>query len=177
MPAVHISNPKTLEFQVCRTTLLPGLLKTIAANKKMPLPVKVFEISDVVIRDDGVEVGARNERRICAVNCNKTAGFEVVHGLLDHVMMLLEVPWDAELGYQLRPIEGKCMMQILHKQYDNVRFLFSSIDASYFPRRCAEIVMRGSVIGKIGVLHPEVLSKFELNNPCAAVEINIEPFL
>lgn len=37
--------------------------------------------------------------------------------------------------------------------------------------------MRGNVIGKIGVLHPEVLSKFELNNPCAAVEINIEPFL
>lgn len=51
MPAVHISNPKTLEFQVARTTLLPGLLKTLAANKKMPLPMKLFEISDVVLKD------------------------------------------------------------------------------------------------------------------------------
>jgi phenylalanyl-tRNA synthetase beta chain len=51
VPAVHISNPKTLEFQVCRTTLLPGILKTIAANKKMPLPIKIFEVSDVVIKD------------------------------------------------------------------------------------------------------------------------------
>lgn len=51
VPAVHISNPKTLEFQVCRTTLLPGILKTIAANKKMPLPMKIFEISDVVLKD------------------------------------------------------------------------------------------------------------------------------
>lgn len=51
VPAVHISNPKTLEFQVCRTTLLPGILKTIAANKKMPLPLKIFEISDVVLKD------------------------------------------------------------------------------------------------------------------------------
>lgn len=51
IPAVHISNPKTLEFQVCRTTLLPGLLKTIAANKKMPLPLKIFEISDVILKD------------------------------------------------------------------------------------------------------------------------------
>lgn len=25
---VHISNPKTLEFEVVRTTLIPGLLKT-----------------------------------------------------------------------------------------------------------------------------------------------------
>ncbi|KAK2108371.1 hypothetical protein P7K49_013536 [Saguinus oedipus] len=77
--AVHISNPKTAEFQFCfcecfghlpsngeneqylrrtnlktnsslsvaRTTLLPGLLKTIAANRKMPLPLKLFEISDI----------------------------------------------------------------------------------------------------------------------------------
>lgn len=52
IPAVHISNPKTLEFQVARTTLVPGLLKTLAANKKMPLPMKLFEVSDVVIRDE-----------------------------------------------------------------------------------------------------------------------------
>merc|ERR1712142_494767 len=40
IPAVHISNPKTLEFQVARTSLLPGLLKTVQANRKMPLPLK-----------------------------------------------------------------------------------------------------------------------------------------
>jgi phenylalanyl-tRNA synthetase beta chain len=51
IPAVHISNPKTLEFQVARTTLIPGLLKTLAANKKMPLPLKLFEVSDVVLID------------------------------------------------------------------------------------------------------------------------------
>jgi len=47
--AVHISNPKTLEFQVARTTLVPGLLKTLTANKNMPLPLKLCEVSDVVI--------------------------------------------------------------------------------------------------------------------------------
>lgn len=57
-----------------------------------------------------IEVGARNERKICAVNCNKTAGFEIVHGLLDKIMLLLEVPWDAKKignGYYLRAIDGK----------------------------------------------------------------------
>merc|ERR1719244_2458376 len=53
IPAVHIANPKTLEFQVARTSLLPGLLKTIQANRKMPLPLKLFEISDVVLKDGG----------------------------------------------------------------------------------------------------------------------------
>lgn len=36
---------------MCRTTLLPGILKTIAANKKMPLPIKIFEVSDVILKD------------------------------------------------------------------------------------------------------------------------------
>ncbi|XP_067619497.1 phenylalanine--tRNA ligase beta subunit [Eurosta solidaginis] len=156
--AVHIANPKTLEFQVVRTTLLPGLLKTLVANRKMPLPLKLFEISDVVVADDDTEVGARNERRLCAVNCNKTAGFEVVHGLLDRVMQLLEVPWKSgsiQQGYNLQAAE----------------------DSAFFPGRCANIMLNNVAIGRIGVLHPTVLQAFELATPCSAVEFNIEPFV
>ena len=93
IPAVHISNPKTLEFQVARTSLLPGLMKTVEANRKMPLPLKLFEISDVVLKDAGAEVGARNERHMAAVFYNKSPGFEIIHGLLDRIMQLLEVPF------------------------------------------------------------------------------------
>lgn len=107
IPAVHIGNPKTAEFQIARTTLLPGLLKTLAANKKMPLPLKLFEISDVVVKDPEAEVGARNERRICAVNCNKNAGFEVVHGILDRLMQALDVQWDKTNGYCLKASNGE----------------------------------------------------------------------
>ena len=87
--SVHIANPKTLEFQVARTTLLPGLLKTVQANLKMPLPMKLFEISDVVLKDQGKDVGAKNQRRLCALNYNKNPGFETVHGLLDRIMQLV----------------------------------------------------------------------------------------
>lgn len=156
LPAVHISNPKTLEFQVVRTSLLPGLLKTLVANRKMPLPLKLFEISDVVLAEDETEVGARNERRLCAVNCSKSAGFEVVHGLLDRVMQLLEVPW---------------------KKSDEGYYLQASEDSSYFPGRCANVMYKNAPIGKIGVLHPTVLQAFELTTPCSIVEISIEPFV
>lgn len=156
--AVHISNPKTLEFQVCRNTLLSGILKTIAANKKMPLPLKIFEVSDVILKDETAEVGARNERRLCAVNCNKNAGFEIVHGLLDRVMLALDVPrgsLSSQRGYYL----NKCD------------------DPAFFPGRSAEICWNKKTIGKIGVLHPDVLNKFDLVNPCSAIEIEIESFL
>ena len=36
--------------------------KTVHANKNLPLPLKVFEISDVVFRDPSKDVGARQVR-------------------------------------------------------------------------------------------------------------------
>uniref|UniRef100_A0A8C0LQG4 Phenylalanine--tRNA ligase beta subunit n=1 Tax=Canis lupus dingo TaxID=286419 RepID=A0A8C0LQG4_CANLU len=154
--AVHISNPKTAEFQVARTTLLPGLLKTIAANRKMPLPLKLFEISDIVVKDSSRDVGARNYRHLCAVYYNKNPGFEIIHGLLDRIMQLLNVPpGEKKGGYVIKASEG----------------------SAFFPGRCAEILARGQSIGKLGVLHPDVITKFELTMPCSSLEINIEPFL
>ncbi|XP_020858475.1 phenylalanine--tRNA ligase beta subunit isoform X2 [Phascolarctos cinereus] len=107
--AVHIANPKTAEFQVARTTLLPGLLKTIAANRKMPLPLKLFEISDIVLKDSSRDVGARNHRHLCAVYYNKNPGFEVIHGLLDRIMQLLDVPFGEDKGYVIKAAEGPKM--------------------------------------------------------------------
>jgi len=104
VPAVHISNPKTLDFQVARTSLLPGLLKTLASSRNMPLPLKIFEVSDVVLNDKTAEVGARNERRLCVVAYNKQSGFEIAHGVLDRMMQVLNVPWKT--GYSLKHIEG-----------------------------------------------------------------------
>lgn len=34
-----------------RNSLLPGLFKTVASNKNIALPIKLFEISDVVVQD------------------------------------------------------------------------------------------------------------------------------
>ncbi|XP_052739878.1 phenylalanine--tRNA ligase beta subunit isoform X2 [Bicyclus anynana] len=119
VPAVHISNPKTLEFQVVRTLLLPGLLKTLAANKKMPLPLRLFEISDTVLKDEAAETGARNSRRLCAVYCGKAAGFQFVHGLLDRVMALLRQPWDQRAGYCLRQCDGNCLLPTLTYRHES----------------------------------------------------------
>ena len=44
-----------------RTSLVPGLLKTLGSNKEAPLPVKIFEVSDVVELDPEAEVGAKAE--------------------------------------------------------------------------------------------------------------------
>ena len=53
--AVKLANPKTAEYQVVRTSLLPGLLKTIRDNKSVRLPLKIFETADISLKDDSLE--------------------------------------------------------------------------------------------------------------------------
>lgn len=97
-----------------RTSLIPGLLKTIRENRSHSLPIKIFETSDIVLKDASRERQARNERHAAAVWCNKTAGFEVVHGMLDRAMKMLEVPKigskdnEAETGYYIKENSGEC---------------------------------------------------------------------
>ena len=51
-PFTSHSHPSFLHLpQIARTSLLPGVLKTAACNKGMPLPLKLFEISDIVLAD------------------------------------------------------------------------------------------------------------------------------
>lgn len=88
--AVKLSNPKALEFQVVRTSLIPGLLKTIRENKHHTVPMKIFEVSDVAFKDLELERKSRNERHFAAAWYGKTSGFEVVHGLLDRIMAMLK---------------------------------------------------------------------------------------
>ncbi|KAJ1802660.1 phenylalanine--tRNA ligase subunit beta, partial [Coemansia sp. RSA 2599] len=89
--AVVLKKPKSIECQICRSTMLPGLLKTIRENRKYPIPFKIFEVSDVVFKNPAKERRAQTERRACALFSSRMAQFEVIQGLLDTVMQSLYV--------------------------------------------------------------------------------------
>lgn len=111
--AVVLANPKTVEYQIVRTSLLPGILKTIRENRMHALPLRCFEVSDIVLKDPTLERQARNVRRVAGVFCGRKAGFEVVHGLLDRLMLGLGIKnlenerSTAESGYYIKAYESK----------------------------------------------------------------------
>merc|ERR1711977_280691 len=58
-------------------------------GKAYGLPQRLFEAGDVVLRDRNFKVGARNERRLCALICtSQDNAFEEIHGVLDRIMQL-----------------------------------------------------------------------------------------
>jgi phenylalanyl-tRNA synthetase beta chain len=150
-----------------------------------------------VFKDTKQERQSRNQRHAAAVWCNKTAGFEVIHGLLNRAMKMLEVPRigsmdsNADTGYYVKESSGTC------GPVASFLVLFSFPDPSFFPGRAAtiyyraphikrpvlasinnpaSIVGRDAAIGTLGILHPNVLEKFDISYPCSALEFNLEPF-
>jgi len=155
--AVKVKNAQTAKLEIVRTNLLGGLLKIARSvfnqpNIKRPVPLRIFEISDVVLIDPTTETGAKNHRRLCAMIADTKSQFTEIHGLLDRVAVLV----GAKEG-DMKLERDDCPTCI--------------------PGQRAKILFKGQNVGWIGVLHPQVLINFRLTTPIAAMEIEIAPFL
>ncbi|KAJ7044474.1 hypothetical protein C8F04DRAFT_1068465 [Mycena alexandri] len=181
---VKIANPKTLEFQVVRTTLIPGLLKTVRENRSHALPIKIFETSDIVVKDSKRERQARNIRHAAAVWCNKTAGFEVVHGMLDRAMKMLDIPRisaqdrEATTGYYIKETSDPMFFpgraaNIYYRAPPAKEGVLSAVKQSVESALHLEQDMK---LGSLGILHPTVLENFDIGYPCSSLEFTLEPF-
>jgi len=192
--AVTLANAKsTTEYQIARTTLVPGLLKTLQEHKAEQTAhgLKLFEISDVVLLDPAEDTGARNVRRLAALYVGNTAGFEIVHGLLDRVMQLCNVipsrAYSLDGAQMAEKLRGK---NATHAgEYSIVPFdgtepsvASGAGPKTYFPGRGAKIMWKRPgaeeiEVGTMGIVHPDVLEAFDIKNPVSILEITIEDFV
>jgi phenylalanyl-tRNA synthetase beta chain len=193
--AVSLSNPANIEYQVVRTTLLPGILKTLQHNKSASFSngFKLFEISDVVVVDKEnvvteTIVGAKNVRKLAAVYAGPTSGFEIIHGLVDRIMTLTEVA--PEAGYVATSVKKA---QAEEEQYrvskEGWHYTIAPLAADahefnmYFAGRAAQVVLTkpGSSekirLGTFGILHPNVLKNFDIGYPSSVMELDLELLL
>ncbi|PWN47386.1 putative FRS1-phenylalanyl-tRNA synthetase, beta subunit, cytosolic [Violaceomyces palustris] len=178
--AIVLENPKTQEYQVVRTSLLAGILKTVRENRKHALPLRTFEVSDVAFKDETeVERMARNQRRVAAVYCDKTASFEVVHGLLDRLMLVLGIG-RVESGQRQNQVGGYWIQESDDQTYLNGRAASIRYRPTSLEKKLETTHLQGDgsiQVGTLGVLHPDVLKSFGIDYPCSALEFDLEVFL
>jgi phenylalanyl-tRNA synthetase beta chain len=192
--AVSLSNPANAEYEVVRTTLLPGLLKCLQHNRSSSFAsgFRLFEVSDVVLPDAGhvdteTIVGARNARRVCATYSGPTSGFEVIHGLVDRIMTLCEVSPTREYvaaSGTAAHAKAHCREGWRYEIRELAEGANDEVGGTYFPGRAAEVLLWSprtggemAVIGTFGVLHPEVLGNFDVMYPTSAVELSLAHLL
>ena len=173
---VHIGNPKASDFEAGRTTLLPGLLKCLNANKNNKLPLKFFEISDVMLRVPDAEnlsgfwgqtrvydksLGAINQRRLGVVRSNvKSSELAETHGCLDYIFQKMYL--SGRYTYKLK--KGKNP------------FLFRDLQADIYlyDNENQEFVNEKERIGYLGIVHPEILKRLKWSYPVSCLEITFE---
>jgi len=141
---VVVSNPKTIEQKVLRTHLMTGLMETLSKNKRRPMPLRIFEIGNVVILDDETETGVNESRHIGALLMGPNIGYAEARATLDALLF--------ELGYR-----GE------YRQADHPSFIGG---------RLAEI-NTDKCLAHAGEIHQQVLNNFGLIFPVAYLELRL----
>ena len=143
--ATTIANPISEEYTILRTWLLPCLMAVLRANKRHPLPQRVFEVGDVVLLDEGTETGAKNVRRVAAAVIGDAGNLTYIKAVAEALLRELGTAWEV------KPIDHP----------------------SFLEGRAAEFIVAGRRLGIVGELHPEVILGFELEHPVAAFELDL----
>jgi phenylalanyl-tRNA synthetase beta chain len=151
---VKIENPISTEQTVCRVSLLPGLLETLAGNKQYDLPQYLFEVGDCCFCDESAETGAREERLVAAAMIGTHVGYADIRAVADAFAHEMEAPLD------IRPTE--------HPSY-----LPGRVAALYAPARSGPRARVAEQIGTMGEVHPEVLESYGLKHPVSVLELSL----
>ncbi len=70
---VKIKNPVSNEYTALRSSLLPGLLEVLSKNKEVAYPQKIFEIGEVLVKDEKNPTKTRTDLHLCALIAHKDA--------------------------------------------------------------------------------------------------------
>ena len=148
---VEITNPVSKEYNTTRKKLLPQLMDTLLLNRSEEKPIRIFEVGDVILLDPDEETGTKREVHLSAASYHDEADFTEIRSTLDFIMISL----GYENDFEIKPNKN----------------------LSYIDGRYGEIYLKGSKVGEIGEIHPEVLLNFKLEFPVAAFELNLQDFL
>lgn len=185
--AVYLANPVNVEYEIVRTTLLPGALKTLAHNKSISHKdgIKLFEISDVVTKDPLNEIGARNQRKLIGLYSAPTSSLEIIHGLIDRIFRCCQIIPKESYGLTSLSVEEFNGLKRICRS-DVCYELQPNSDPLFFPGMGGDVILRKAtsggvdesvVVGIMGVIHPEVLKNFDISYPCCVVEMDLEALL
>ncbi len=143
---VRIAHPISSEQTICRVSLLPGILETLAINKQYDLPQKLVEVGDCSFLDPHSETGASERRFVAAAMIDTHVGYADARAVLDALARELERPMSV------RPMAHP----------------------GFIPGRVAQVFNAdGQPIGVMGELHPQVLENYGLRHAVAVLELDV----
>jgi len=143
---VEISNPKLTTMTCLRSWLLPSLMEFLSNNTHVAYPQELFEVGDYVDWDDSFPTKARDMRSLACVSAHSKANFTDMKSNLEPLMMNLG------FTFTVGPVEHP----------------------SFLPGRVGSIHINDEQVGIIGEVHPQVIENWKVQNPVAAMELELD---
>ncbi len=140
---VGIAYSKTENITMLRTSILPGLLKSLGYSAHERMPQRLFESGSVFRMDKSRLIESSH---LAFVSEHSKAYFSEAKGAV--ISML------GHLGIENYEIKA-----------------FS--DPAFIEGRCAQVIAQGKQVAVFGELHPAVLSNFGLEEPVISAEITL----
>jgi len=163
-PTVVLQNPLSVEQEVMRTSLLPGLLEALShARRHGERDVRTFTVGSIFLggSPEGGGGGLPQEPvYFTAILAGERAAYLSKPEPVD--------VWDAKglaLGF-LRRVTGLRTAAVVPARADHR-------PAHLHPRGAAVVTVLGNPVGSMGPLHPDVLERFDLGGSVVVVEINL----
>lgn len=155
---VELVNPMSEEQAVMRTSLLPGLLRSVSYNQRRGVAdIHLYEVGTVFTTSSGRKLPRE-------------------HAALGGVMsgMWSRPGWTSEKA-ALDFFDGKGVIESLAEDLGARRFSVRPADFPWLqPGRSAEVLFDGKVAGWLGEVHPAVAASFEADGAVVAFELTID---
>ncbi len=159
--SVRLANPMQGMGSLLCTTLLPGLLRTARRNLSRQVEsVRIFEVGHVFLARGPGELPDEPLRAAALVTRGERSSL-----------------WESASAAPVF-FEVKGMAEALFADLDRGAVFRAGSDASWLHPGASGELRRGSrVLCRLGEIHPEVASAFEIGEPCALLEIDLSALL
>jgi len=161
VPGVVLKNPLSVEQEVMRTSLLPGLLDALShARRHGERDVRLFTVGAIFLGGVGNRVLPEERLQFAAVLAGERAPYLGKPEPID--------VWDAKglaEGF-VRHMTGRATLGV-------ERFAAGDLPAHLHPRGAARLTLQGQKVGSLGPLHPDVVGRFDLGAGAVVVELDL----
>jgi phenylalanyl-tRNA synthetase beta chain len=143
---LEVLNPMTSRHTCVRNWLLPNLLEFLSGNTHHSYPQRIFEVGDCVAFDEIRETGVREVRKLACLVIHPRAEYSEARGVLDALLGNIGGSFEVRAGAHGSFLEG----------------------------RVARLLRDGEAIGCVGELDPHVIEAWNLENPVAGFEVDVD---
>ncbi len=145
VPLIALANALTNEYNALRAWMIPSLLEVLKHNLHHEYPQKIFGTGLIFKENPKTETGIEEDCRLAVLLCHAKTDYTEVKQILDYVLRMLE------MQYEVHAAEHQ----------------------SFIPGRVSRVRVKNKGIAYMGELHPKVLQSFGIEQPVAALEINL----